>query len=110
VRPTRPEPRPRSAPPSIATASNTSAEGASLAADVETRLADFTGLLGTAIANAESREALAELADEQAALRRVATLVGCSSVDATIAPHTRPETTIGTPASPSAVHVDLLGA
>jgi signal transduction histidine kinase len=41
----------------------------------ETRLADFTELLATAIANAESREALARLADEQAALRRVAVLV-----------------------------------
>jgi PAS domain S-box-containing protein len=41
----------------------------------EARLADFTELLATAIANAESREALAQLAEEQAALRRVATLV-----------------------------------
>ena len=43
--------------------------------DTEARLTDFTELLATAIANAESREALAGLADEQAALRRVATLV-----------------------------------
>jgi signal transduction histidine kinase len=41
----------------------------------ERRLADFTDLLGTVIENAESREALTRLADEQAALRRVATLV-----------------------------------
>jgi PAS domain S-box-containing protein len=41
----------------------------------EGRLADFTELLATAIANAESRETLGQLADEQAALRRVATLV-----------------------------------
>jgi PAS domain S-box-containing protein len=41
----------------------------------EARLADFTELLATAIANAESREALAQLAEQQAALRRVATLV-----------------------------------
>jgi PAS domain S-box-containing protein len=41
----------------------------------EARLADFTELLATAIENAESREALHQLADEQAALRRVATLV-----------------------------------
>jgi signal transduction histidine kinase len=41
----------------------------------EAHLADFTELLATAIANAESRESLARLADEQAALRRVATLV-----------------------------------
>jgi signal transduction histidine kinase len=44
-------------------------------ADTETRLADFTELLATAIANAESRAGLARLAEEQAALRRVATLV-----------------------------------
>jgi signal transduction histidine kinase len=43
--------------------------------DTEARLTDFTELIATAIANAESREALALLADEQAALRRVATLV-----------------------------------
>jgi PAS domain S-box-containing protein len=41
----------------------------------EARLADFTELVATAIANAESRAAIARLADEQAALRRVATLV-----------------------------------
>jgi GAF domain-containing protein len=46
-----------------------------LPADTESRLAQFTGLVATAIAKAESREALAKLADEQAALRRVATLV-----------------------------------
>jgi GAF domain-containing protein len=45
------------------------------AEDAETRIAAFTELVATAIANAESREALAELAEEQAALRRVATLV-----------------------------------
>jgi PAS domain S-box-containing protein len=43
--------------------------------DTASRLADFTELLATAIENAESREALERLADEQAALRRVATLV-----------------------------------
>jgi PAS domain S-box-containing protein len=43
--------------------------------DTELRLADFTELLATAIENAESREALERLAEEQAALRRVATLV-----------------------------------
>jgi signal transduction histidine kinase len=41
----------------------------------ESRLASFTELVATAIANAESRAALARLAEEQAALRRVATLV-----------------------------------
>jgi signal transduction histidine kinase len=43
--------------------------------DVEASLGDFTELLATAIANVESRGALAKLAEEQAALRRVATLV-----------------------------------
>jgi signal transduction histidine kinase len=43
--------------------------------DIEARLAGFTELLATAIANAESRAALARIAEEQAALRRVATLV-----------------------------------
>jgi len=46
-----------------------------LPAGTEQRLLDFTELLATAISNAESRDALARLADEQAALRRVATLV-----------------------------------
>jgi GAF domain-containing protein len=44
-------------------------------ADTEERLERFTELIATAIANAESHDALARLADEQAALRRVATLV-----------------------------------
>jgi signal transduction histidine kinase len=49
--------------------------GQSLPADIEARLASFTELVATAIANAESRAGLARLAEEQAALRRVATLV-----------------------------------
>jgi signal transduction histidine kinase len=48
---------------------------APLPQDIEEGLSDFTELLATAIARAEAREALARLADEQAALRRVATLV-----------------------------------
>ncbi|MFD1531552.1 GAF domain-containing protein, partial [Pseudonocardia aurantiaca] len=51
-------------------------------ADTEQRMAGFTGLVGTAIANAEgraqleeSRDDLCRLARQQAALRRVATLV-----------------------------------
>jgi PAS domain S-box-containing protein len=46
-----------------------------LPAGTEERLENFTELVATAIANAESREALRLLSDEQAALRRVATLV-----------------------------------
>jgi signal transduction histidine kinase len=41
----------------------------------EARLSDFTELVATAIANAESQAGLARLAEEQAALRRIATLV-----------------------------------
>jgi len=43
--------------------------------DTGGRLGDFTELLASAIANAESREGVERLADEQAALRRIATLV-----------------------------------
>jgi hypothetical protein len=43
--------------------------------DTEERLTNFTELVGTAIANVESREAVVRLADEQSALRRVAMLV-----------------------------------
>ena len=43
--------------------------------DTESRIAQFTDLVGTAIANAESRGRANRLAEEQAALRRVATLV-----------------------------------
>jgi len=46
-----------------------------LPSDIEARLVQFTELLATAIANAESRAGLARLAQMQAALRRVATLV-----------------------------------
>ena len=46
-----------------------------LPTDTETRLVGFTELLGTAIANAQSRVELRDYAEEQAALRRVATLV-----------------------------------
>jgi PAS domain S-box-containing protein len=48
---------------------------ASFPKDTEARLADFTELVATALANAESRAALSRLAEEQAALRRVATLL-----------------------------------
>jgi GAF domain-containing protein len=46
-----------------------------LTSDTEARLVQFTELLASAVANAESRAGLARLAEEQAALRRVATLV-----------------------------------
>jgi PAS domain S-box-containing protein len=43
--------------------------------DTEERLVSVTEMLGTAYANAEARDALRRVADEQAALRRVATRV-----------------------------------
>jgi signal transduction histidine kinase len=43
--------------------------------DAETHLSAFTELVATAIANTQAHEDLQRLADEQAALRRVATLV-----------------------------------
>src|SRR6202020_1750554 len=46
-----------------------------LPADTEARLASFTELVATAIANAESHAGLAQLAEQQEALRRVETLV-----------------------------------
>jgi GAF domain-containing protein len=52
-----------------------SARAESLAADTEVRLADFTQLVATAIANAQARVELRGFAEEEAALRRVATLV-----------------------------------
>jgi signal transduction histidine kinase len=50
-------------------------KGDPLAPDAEARLCDFTDLLATAIANAQTRADLRVLAEQQAALRRVATLV-----------------------------------
>ena len=46
-----------------------------LPADTESRIGGFTELVAIAISNAQSRDTLTRLADEQAALRRVATLV-----------------------------------
>ena len=45
------------------------------AADTESRIAGFTELVATALANAQARAELHRLADEQTALRRVAELV-----------------------------------
>jgi signal transduction histidine kinase len=50
-------------------------EGESLPPEIESRLSQFTDLMGTAIANTEARAQVERLAAEQAALRRVATLV-----------------------------------
>jgi signal transduction histidine kinase len=43
--------------------------------DAERRLSQFTALVATAISNSQAREDLSQLAHEQAALRRLATLV-----------------------------------
>ena len=43
--------------------------------ETESRLGEFTALMATAISNAEARAEVERLAEEQAALRRVATLV-----------------------------------
>ena len=51
------------------------AKGTPLPDRVEERLAEITELVATAISSSATREQLAQLADEQAALRRVATLV-----------------------------------
>jgi signal transduction histidine kinase/uncharacterized protein YoaH (UPF0181 family) len=53
----------------------TSSPDGPFADQVEERLAEFTELVATAIANRETRDELMRLADEQAALRRIATLV-----------------------------------
>jgi PAS domain S-box-containing protein len=57
---------------------------APLAPDTEPRIAEFTELMATAIANAEARTELTRLADEQAALRRVATLVAQAAQPAAV--------------------------
>ncbi|HEX4187676.1 MAG TPA: GAF domain-containing protein [Solirubrobacteraceae bacterium] len=52
--------------------------------DTESRIAAFTELVATAISNAEARAELGRLAEEQAALRRVATLVARRSPPADV--------------------------
>jgi signal transduction histidine kinase len=54
---------------------STSSPDAPLADDLEDRFSEFTELVATAIANIHAREELTRIATEQAALRRVATLV-----------------------------------
>jgi uncharacterized protein YoaH (UPF0181 family) len=77
-----------------------SAEGP-LPDGTEQRMSEFTGLVATAVANAQNRSALeasrdefTRLAEEQAALRRVATLVargiGPAEIFAAVAEEIRP--------------------
>jgi GAF domain-containing protein/two-component sensor histidine kinase len=56
----------------------------SLPADAETWLAGFTELVAAAIANTQAREELQGYAEEQAALRRVATLVAEATTPAEV--------------------------
>jgi signal transduction histidine kinase len=62
----------------------TASPDAPLPNQVEDRLAEFTELVGTAIANSEAHEELTRLAEEQAALRRVATLIAAGAVPAKV--------------------------
>jgi PAS domain S-box-containing protein len=55
-----------------------------VSADAESRLARFTELVGIAISNTETRDDLRQLADEQAALRRVATLIAREAAPAEV--------------------------
>jgi signal transduction histidine kinase len=55
-----------------------------LPARAEIRLAAFTELIATAVANAQTRVELREYAEEQSALRRVATLVARAAPSATV--------------------------
>ena len=55
-----------------------------LPAGTEERLADFTDIVASAIANIEARDELRQVADEQAALRRVATLVAAGASPAEV--------------------------
>jgi signal transduction histidine kinase len=57
-----------------------STEGHPLPADAESRLAAFTEIVSTAIANARAADEIRRLAEEQASLRRVATLVAREAV------------------------------
>jgi GAF domain-containing protein len=79
----------------------------------EERLARFTGLVATAIADSQAREQLAQLASEQAALRRVATMVAQESppaeVFAEIARASAPEQLFSTVAREVASVLDVPG-
>ena len=62
----------------------TSSQEAPLPEGLEERLAEFTALVATAIANSETHDELTRLATEQAALRRVATLVAAGALPAEV--------------------------
>ncbi len=56
-----------------------SADPEPVSADAESRLARFTELVATAISNTQARDDVQRLAEEQAALRRVATLIAAQA-------------------------------
>src|SRR5207244_8610693 len=62
----------------------TSSPDAPLPDGLEERLAEFTGLVATAIANSQAHDELTRLAEEQAALRRMATLVAAGASPAEV--------------------------
>jgi signal transduction histidine kinase len=66
----------------VIAASTTSADP--FPANTESQIASFTELVASAIENAEARAELRRMADEQAALRRVATLVARGASPATV--------------------------
>jgi PAS domain S-box-containing protein len=61
-----------------------SKQGVPLPTDTESRMAQFTDLVGTAVANREARAEVTRLADEQAALRRVATVIAAEASQAAV--------------------------
>ena len=63
---------------------STSSPDAPLPDHLEDRLAEFTELVAAAIANSEAHGQLEQLADQQAALRRVATLVAAGAPPAEV--------------------------
>ena len=66
----------------------------------EVRLAAFTEIAATAIANSQAREELRTIADEQAALRRVATLVAGAACPRTCSPRSRRRSGACSPSTP----------
>jgi signal transduction histidine kinase len=59
-------------------------DAGALSPEIETRIAQFADLVATAVANADARAEVERLAEEQAALRRVATLVAVGSPPAAV--------------------------
>ena len=71
--------------------------------ETEPRLAEFTELIATAIANSEAHQELARLADQQTALRRVATLVAQDATPAEVFEAVSTEVGLLVPADAAAV-------